>query len=74
MLIKCTNDRKGRRFFLNVRELERASERMSESENQAQPQDGAVTMVQRHNWDLCCDARQGAGGQVAQAGLREQPD
>lgn len=31
----------------------------------------AVSMAQRHNWDLCCDAPHGAGGQVVQAGLRE---
>lgn len=47
-------------------------ERMSECENQAQPQTWVVTVAPRHHWALCWDALQGAGGQVVKGGTKEE--
>lgn len=39
--------------------LKECAERMSVGKNQVQPCARAVTMAQRYNWAICCDALQG---------------
>lgn len=69
MLIKYTNDKNREQFkkkmSWNLREQVKGCQNVRIRHSH---KTGAVTVAQRHNWGLCCDALQGAEGQVVQAG------